>query len=205
MPDPLRAQLGAYLDNELDGAARRTLEAHLQTCEACRAELAELRRLSAALNAAPLPSSLPTAEAFASQLGERLPARHNPRPALPAGQLAWFGAAGLLGGLAVLQAGAVLTALLTLLENASLFPPGWLAGSLPQSLWLGAAAFFLPTLPGLPVGGGLLDTLLGWLGPFAWQSAVTLAYLVGLAAWWSSSFSSYAAPALAGSAAVKES
>lgn len=53
--DQQRAQLSALLDNELSEQERADLEAHLQTCTDCRAELESLRRASALLRALPQP------------------------------------------------------------------------------------------------------------------------------------------------------
>lgn len=46
--------LSAYHDDALDAATRRLVAAHLQTCAACRAELAAYARLGAALRALPI-------------------------------------------------------------------------------------------------------------------------------------------------------
>lgn len=51
--------LDAYHDGELPSATARELEAHLARCEACAAELAALRALSARLQAAALPEPTP--------------------------------------------------------------------------------------------------------------------------------------------------
>src|SRR5215470_20045058 len=46
-----RPLLGAHLDHELDARAAQELEAHLEGCAACRAELADLRALGEAARA----------------------------------------------------------------------------------------------------------------------------------------------------------
>src|SRR5687768_6406174 len=56
------SELAGYLDRQLDGAGRARVEAHLDSCAACREELAEVARLSDVLrNSAPAagPSALP--------------------------------------------------------------------------------------------------------------------------------------------------
>ena len=59
-----RAQrLSAYHDGEVSEAERVSLEAHLEECPACAAELNRLRRLSDLLSAAPRPEM--SAEALA--------------------------------------------------------------------------------------------------------------------------------------------
>ena len=51
-------RLGAYIDGELDAAARQGMEEHLRECPACRSSYARQRALSAALR-----KQLPTFEA----------------------------------------------------------------------------------------------------------------------------------------------
>jgi hypothetical protein len=81
-----REQLSALLDNELPAAERARLEAHLQSCAACRAELESLRRASALLRALPQPalprSFLLPLEPAAQQRADNLaqPARPAPTP-----------------------------------------------------------------------------------------------------------------------------
>jgi len=55
------AALAGYALDALDGAERLALEAHLPTCAQCQAELAELRRVSAALGGAVVPVPPPPA------------------------------------------------------------------------------------------------------------------------------------------------
>jgi anti-sigma factor RsiW len=56
----VKAQLSAWLDQELDADVGAVLTAHLEGCEACRREWRELTALDAALSnlAAPVPSGL---------------------------------------------------------------------------------------------------------------------------------------------------
>jgi hypothetical protein len=49
-----RRDLSAYVDNMLSERARRRLEAHLDSCQACRQELAELRATVEALGSLPM-------------------------------------------------------------------------------------------------------------------------------------------------------
>lgn len=86
-----REQLSALLDNELADAERAELEAHLQSCAACRAELESLRRASALLRALPQPALprsflLPMEPAAQPSTGERaeLPRPAQRQPATPA-------------------------------------------------------------------------------------------------------------------------
>ena len=83
-------ELNAYIDGELDDAARSRVEAHLESCAACREAVDELRMVSRALQALPgaqAPRSFALREADVE-----------PMPARQAGRLA--GATPLLGGVA---------------------------------------------------------------------------------------------------------
>lgn len=51
--------LHAFADNELDARSSLELEAHLATCQGCRAELAAIREVKAALSAQPLAYEAP--------------------------------------------------------------------------------------------------------------------------------------------------
>ncbi|GAP21541.1 anti-sigma factor family protein [Leptolinea tardivitalis] len=72
MPDLMREKLGAYLDGELAACDRVELEAHVETCQACRVELEEMRHLSAILKDAIEPEFIPAAD-FKAQLMLQLP------------------------------------------------------------------------------------------------------------------------------------
>jgi hypothetical protein len=69
-----RRELSAYLDNMLSERARRRLEAHLDACQACRQELAELRSAVEALGSLPMaevPRSFALAAAPVAEAGRR--------------------------------------------------------------------------------------------------------------------------------------
>ena len=92
-----REQLSAYALGALDADEVRALEAHLQTCHSCQAELAEYRTVSDALLAA-LPPRLPS-PALRKQLQARLPSAQKtkqPRFTWSFGKLALGGALVLL-------------------------------------------------------------------------------------------------------------
>ncbi len=91
--EQLTEALSAYLDGALEGAERDMLERHLATCDACRAELAGLRRVGALLRALPEPA-LPhsfTLPAATTRAG---------RPAAVRRASGWARAAQWVGGLA---------------------------------------------------------------------------------------------------------
>jgi predicted anti-sigma-YlaC factor YlaD len=97
--------LAAYHDGELRGRRLRQVENHLAECAACRAELNELRCLSALLQESAAVEGLMPAERFVAQVGLRLPRR----PTKPAWQrtleTGWrLAPAGLVGAWAFVQA-----------------------------------------------------------------------------------------------------
>jgi len=73
-----RRDLSAYVDDMLSERARRCLEAHLDSCQACRQELAELRVTVEALGSVPMaevPRSFTLAAAPAAEVRPRPAAR----------------------------------------------------------------------------------------------------------------------------------
>lgn len=91
-------QLIAYLDDHTDGAERREVEKHLETCAECRSRAAEFRRVWNLLDEAPAVEPSPY---FDARLRQRLAAE--PRPSawlawLPQPRLALATAALLLMG-----------------------------------------------------------------------------------------------------------
>jgi anti-sigma factor RsiW len=72
MNHPTEIQLNEYLDGELEAVARRSLEAHLAGCPACRQALDELRRLEARLDTLP---EEPLLADLSARVLERLPRR----------------------------------------------------------------------------------------------------------------------------------
>jgi anti-sigma factor RsiW len=75
-------QLIAYLDDHTDGAERREVEKHLETCAECRSRAAEFRRVWNLLDEAPAVEPSPY---FDARLRQRLAAE--PRPSA---WLAWL-------------------------------------------------------------------------------------------------------------------
>jgi anti-sigma factor RsiW len=78
----VQMELQAYADGELSPEQAALLEQHLTGCDGCRAELARLQAVVAALETWPL-----VAEPV--QLTAHVMARVRPRPALPAFRLRW--------------------------------------------------------------------------------------------------------------------
>src|SRR5258708_15392432 len=70
-----REQLSAYLDDELEPAARAALEHHLPGCTRCQSELRELRAVRGLLRALPVPA-LPRSFALPTDSPVPIPLSH---------------------------------------------------------------------------------------------------------------------------------
>jgi anti-sigma factor ChrR (cupin superfamily) len=84
MPDQWTARLSEYVDDELDAAERRALEAHLIACSDCRETVAELRRV--ALKAGALTDREPAADLWpgiARRIGAPVEVAGRARPVAP--------------------------------------------------------------------------------------------------------------------------
>jgi anti-sigma factor RsiW len=182
--------LGAYHDGELEESRRQQVEAHLQVCEDCHAELNRLRALARLLQASPLPGGLMPPERFVSQVRLQLP----PRPAQPAWRLVleigWrLAPLGLLGVWGFVQAIFIVSAAVLVALWAGLDIN--LAGQwLPSAPDMWAAQILTLPIPGLEVG-----TILEFLGDdwlpvwsFALETGLLivtgLLYWSWLASWW---------------------
>jgi Putative zinc-finger len=80
MNEHITAWIDAYHDGELHGARLRQVEAHLEVCPSCRAELDALRSLSTLLQTSPSMTPCISARTCAAQVNLRLP-RSMPQPA----------------------------------------------------------------------------------------------------------------------------
>ena len=188
MSDPIRDQLGAYLDGELREPARQAVQAHLETCPACRAELAELRRLSETLRQAPLPAQLPSAGRFADQVSSRLPPRPVEPASFPMSRTGWLIPLGLLAAMLAIQAGTLVSMIIPLAANGGLFGQAgaWLAGGPQHTLWFSAASTLLGGDPvsSLRLANDLAVVLQQWIVPLLLHLTAAAAYLAWLAVWW---------------------
>ncbi len=169
--------LEAYHDRELEESRRERVEAHLQACESCRAELNRLQALSHLLQASPLPEGFTPPERFVSQVRLRL----QPRPPRPAWQsvleMGWrFAPLGLLGAWGFAQAVFLVSAAVLVALGAGLggnLATQWLPSA--QDLW--AAQILTLPLSGLETG--MAETVLQSLGD-GWLSLWSFALEVGL-------------------------
>jgi anti-sigma factor RsiW len=95
-------RLEEYYDGELSPARCGLVEAHLEVCAACRAELEELRQVSALLQEVPVPDAFSSPQLFGAQVALRLERREAARSRYP--EAAWHAVPVLLlTGLVVLQ------------------------------------------------------------------------------------------------------
>ena len=97
----VQVELEAYVDGELSPERTALLEQHLAGCEGCRAELARLQEVVAALETWPLVVE-------PAQLTDRVMARVRQRPTLPGFQIHWSDLASSLAGASLVFAAALL-------------------------------------------------------------------------------------------------
>jgi anti-sigma factor RsiW len=92
--EPFHAELGAYHDGALATAQSKDVERHLQGCGPCRAELARLDSLDAAIRS--MPRTEPSAD-FAEQFYARMASETRRSPARRSRwmQIGWAGAGAL--------------------------------------------------------------------------------------------------------------
>jgi anti-sigma factor RsiW len=190
MHENMHALLNAYLDGELHGKNLQGLKSHLTTCEDCRKELKELRRLSELLKAAPAPDFMP-AERFAANLALSLPRRNlRQAPSKPVSLAGWLVPTGILGAWFFVQTLFTLSGALDVLQSSGLL--GMAASNLgvgQETLWFATAT----SLFGGQAAGA--QNVLAWLNSlnvisvnllewFLWQALIALVYWGWLAVWW---------------------
>jgi anti-sigma factor RsiW len=117
MNEHVHTWLQAYHDGELQGARLRKVEVHLESCAACRAELEQLRSLSALLQGSPIPEFTP-GDRFVAQVALRLPRKPAETAWQRRARLGWqMIPFGLLGTWAFAQAAFITVTILALVEQ----------------------------------------------------------------------------------------
>jgi predicted anti-sigma-YlaC factor YlaD len=181
MPDRMQAKLGAYLDGELDPRGQIEVQAHLETCPACRAELEELRQLSTLLRAAPLPEFTPALD-FKAQLMLQLPRRADAPQAHANRQvLAWLAPALVLAGWIFVQVVLGLGTLVSVAHQTGLLDgaAAWAGGAPQQMQWVAIVQSTLGGMLGPQGQAGL--TVLNDTGLFVQNLLIPLLLQVGAA------------------------
>ena len=188
--------IGAYHDGELKGGRLKMVEEHLLTCEICREEKENLKKLSSMLQCIPDVSCETPPNLFVAQVGYKL--ARKPGSALfdQALQGGWrLAPAGLLGVWAFIQAAFIVTGILGF--SLDLVPEvEKTIGLLPTqggSYLIGIFSFF--DLGVLNLGRFFLD-LLGTSNLFGSRILLNLSlltiggllYLSWLASWWVQKF-----------------
>ena len=192
MQHPTEMRLAAYADGELKKGEARELERHMQRCPQCRAELAELRALTARLQEFALPEGL--GQDLWERVEQRLPPRRAVTQPASGGFLHWLPPVGLVASNAVLQAVPIVALGLWALNGLGLLDwrtlaAAWLpAGAQLPSLPLDEAiAHALSWLVAAPLGPGFSALTQAWgvdaSQVFSWlvPSALAVVVSVGLA------------------------
>lgn len=189
MSDHVTQWLGAYLDGELRGALLRQVDHHLENCDYCRAELDEMRGLSALLHeAAPIGDFLPT-ERFVANLNFNLPRQTEAPQTRKVFEIGWWLIpAGVIATWVFVQVTFQLSALVMAATDLGLFGDSlaWLSLSgARQTAWFGLLLNTFGNSAGMLAFVNNIDLFLRDLtGHFFWQAALGVVYLAWLVRWW---------------------
>lgn len=180
--------LNAYLDVELRGSLLQQVEAHLDECEVCRAELESLERLSGLLHEVPAPE-FTSPERFAAQVSLRLPHEQKTiyrKKLLEVGW--WMIPVGLLATWVFFSASFLMSDILSTVNNFGLLTgiSDWLIfGSSNQAYWSSTLGQF-----GV-LSGNTLDVVASTevftrisLPQIIVHVSIALLYLSWFAIWW---------------------
>jgi predicted anti-sigma-YlaC factor YlaD len=188
MSDHILELLGAYLDGELHGGQLHKVEAHLEECQNCQAEVQSLQTLSAALHSAPVPNFL-APERLAGNVALRLPripAKPMSHRALEIGW--WVAPVGLILTWIFISTTLWVSNIVTTANELGLLSnvaAELVSGSSMEAYWSGTLGQF----------GLLAGNSLQWaeateaftrttLPQIIWQVSIALLYLSWMAIWW---------------------
>ena len=186
--------LGGYLDGELSQLRLWRVESHLSQCAACRAELDELRRLSALLQESPPVEDITHPGRFVANVGLRLRDRPDQPATQRALEMGWrLVPAGLLGAWAFVQTVFIVAGVVQAVGWMGLggdVTARWLPAS-QGGLWL-SELFSISAAANLSEVVAIMLRLLSNGGPLGWTvtSFLLLLVVIGLlywswlASWW---------------------
>jgi hypothetical protein len=193
MSEHMTAWLGAYMDGELRGKRLQEVEVHLVECALCRAELEDLKQLSAQLKSSPPASTTLNGNRFASRVIMQLP----PRPgrvrnqSIPAA-IWWLLPATLFVAWAFINTTDYVTNLLSFLLGTGLMKNtgGWVVFNTQGGDWFTALLGWAQS--GLTGSGWMGVRLLGGAELFFWNMLFSLIPMAALgmllwgwlAGWW---------------------
>lgn len=174
--------LNAYHDDELRPRRRALVEAHLEECQQCQAELEELQALSAVLQEDPLPEMRTSPEQFAAQVALRLPRHGEPARRQNGSNFRWLWYAlpvGILVAVGFLRTIVSVSEVLMWVERLGI-NPGLVS-------WLMPVSERPPTLI-----AEFSELVVWWNNPFQSPLALTVilpvilgfCYLVWMLVWW---------------------
>ncbi|HDQ72874.1 MAG TPA: hypothetical protein ENN19_12375 [Chloroflexi bacterium] len=188
MSEHVTEWLSAYHDGALEERRLRQVKLHLLECEACRAALDTLQKLSALLQESPAPATLTRPDRFVAQVGLRLPRRQEQPPGKRALGLAWrLMPVGLLGAWVFSQTLFLVAKWLMWVWRTPVggeYFAAILPVALPASFWAGVSQLADASL--LDVGRLFLQPGVGW-ETFLQSAALILigiCYCSWLASWW---------------------
>ena len=176
--------LNAYHDDELRPHRRAIVEAHLEECPQCRAELAELQTLSTMLQADLLPQMRTSPEQFAAQVALRLPRRETRRQNGSNFRWLWYMVpVGILIGMGVQRVIVTVSELLLWIERLGMNPNA-VSQILPEPT--------TQTPPGIDLLAQFSNMVLHWNNPFQTTLGLTLllpaalaiGYMIWMLLWW---------------------
>jgi|GEM_PF-5952384 len=172
MQEHVEHLLDQYYDHELNARQRLRVQAHLEQCASCRAQLARIERLSQVMADYSLPATLTSAETFRARVMLRVARRKRP----PRGTWIWYAVSAGLGSVLVLFqtfAGLLaflLTCLITIIRSLWVGWPGeygiWLSRLLPLGWGLFNFSIYVSLCIVILL---LLVPYAGWVG-LLWRS-----------------------------------
>ncbi len=192
MAEHVKDWLGAYLDGELQGNRLQAVEAHLQTCKACRDELQGLRGLAEMFHEDKSNDIFMPAERFAANLTLQLPRfPEHPQPRKNGPSAWWLFPAGATAAWIFLQTLLLIGGMASLLDQAGLLKnvATWLPeGTRHTEIYSTTLSMFGNQLG--QVGQEVLSAFdraylfgKGFLAPIFWQAVIVLLYWAGMLAW----------------------